>query len=162
MGGGENENSGFRGAEPFPFAGVAAVIEALVEGAIGAGRDGAVDEDDDAGTCWKARVTSYADILDHGPGAAGGGVAPSSDLTSCIEKGTVVRSSAIPFNEFTGWFCALSNGDDHTAFRCSGSGALEGDSLSLNAFGDFDHCEDNDDWICDGEDDPFCNGEMIS
>ena len=60
-----------------------------------------------------------------------------------MEKGTPARSSAIPFNELTGWFCALSGVWDHTAFRCSGSGALDGDSFMVNAFGDLDHWEDN-------------------
>ena len=83
-------------------------------------------------------MTSDAVILVHGPELEGGGVAPSSDLTSCIEKGTPERSSAIPFREFTGWICALSEGCDQSALRCSGSGALEGISFA-NAFGDFVH-----------------------
>ena len=60
------------------------------------------DEDEDTGTCWNARVTSYADILVQGPELDGGGVSPLSDLTSCSENGTLVRSSAILFNELTG------------------------------------------------------------
>lgn len=45
----------------------------------------------------------------------------------------------MPFNELTGGFCVLSEVWDHTAFRCSGSGAREGDSFNPKAFGDFDH-----------------------
>ena len=92
MGGGEIANPGWRGAKPF--------VEELLEGAIGAGR---CDElDDGEGTCWNARVTSYEDILVHGPELDGGGVSPSSDLTSCSVKGTPVRSSAMPLSELTG------------------------------------------------------------
>jgi hypothetical protein len=86
---------------------------------------------DDVGTCWNARVTSWSDILD-GTFAAdvGGGVSPSSDLTSCNVNGRAVRSSAMPSREFTACTRALSEGCDQTAFRCSGSGALAGDSLA--------------------------------
>lgn len=86
---------------------------------------------DDVGTCWNARVTSWSDILD-GTFAAdvGGGVSPSSDLTSCNVNGRAVRSSAMPSREFTACTKALSEGCDQTAFRCSGSGALAGDSLA--------------------------------
>lgn len=86
---------------------------------------------DEVGTCWNARVTSWSDILD-GTFAAevGGGVSPSSDLTSCNVNGRAVRSSAMPSREFTACTRALSEGCDQTAFRCSGSGALAGDSLA--------------------------------
>lgn len=64
---------------------------------------------DDVGTCWNARVTSWSDILD-GTFAAdvGGGVSPSSDLTSCNVNGRAVRSSAMPSREFTACTRALS------------------------------------------------------
>lgn len=66
------------------------------------------DLTEDVGTCWNARVTSYEDILDK-PGPDGGGVPPSSDLTSWIVNGTAVRSSAIPSKEFTEGKAALSD-----------------------------------------------------
>lgn len=106
-------------------------------GAMGCGRCDEFEEDD--GTCWKARVTSYADILAHGPEPEGGGVSPPSDLTSCSEKGTPVRSSAMPLSELMGCMCALSGVCDHTAFKCSGSGARAGDSLIAITLGEFDH-----------------------
>lgn len=53
-------------------------------------------------------MTSYEDILDK-PGPDGGGVPPSSDLTSWIVNGTAVRSSAIPSKEFTEGKAALSD-----------------------------------------------------
>lgn len=86
---------------------------------------------DEVGTCWNARVTSWSDILD-GTFAAevGGGVSPSSDLTSCNVNGRAVRSSAMPSREFIACTRALSEGCDQTAFKCSGSGALAGDSLA--------------------------------
>jgi hypothetical protein len=100
-----------------------------------------VVEFDEGGTCWNARVTSWSDILD-GTFAAevGGGVSPSSDLTSCSVNGRAVRSSAMPSREFTACTKALSEGCDHTAFRCSGSGALAGDSFAEEKLkGDFVH-----------------------
>ena len=85
------------------------------------------------GTCWNARVTSYEDILDK-PGPDGGGVPPSSDLTSWIVNGTAVRSSAMPLRELTEGKAALSEAWDQTALRCSGSGApLEEASLKTYA-----------------------------
>lgn len=39
-------------------------------------------EEDDEGTFWKAFVTSWRDMRDVVDGRAGGGVSPSSDLTS--------------------------------------------------------------------------------
>ena len=96
------------------------------------------DLTEDVGTCWNARVTSYEDILNK-PGPDGGGVPPSSDLTSWMVNGTAVRSSAIPSREFTEGKAALSDAWDQTAFRCSGSGTpLEGESLRGKALGDFD------------------------
>ena len=62
-------------------------------------------------------------------GRDGGGVSPSSDLTSCRVNGRAVRSSAIPSKEFTGCNPALLEVWDQTALRCSGSGALAGESL---------------------------------
>lgn len=56
----------------------------------------AEDEDEGVGTCWNARVTSCSDIRDGPWDVVGGGVSPSSDLTSCKVNGTEVRSSAIP------------------------------------------------------------------
>ena len=86
------------------FAEVDAELEELIEGTTAVGRWGAADEEEeDTGTCWKARVISLADIRGQGPGPDGGGVPPSSDLTSCRENGTPVRSSTIPFNELMGW-----------------------------------------------------------
>ena len=121
MGDGGNGNPELRGAEPFT-----AVDEPTeAEGTMGGGRWVMLDEG--VGTCWNARVTSEEDILVQGPELEGGGVAPSSDLTSCKENGTPVRSSAISFNELTGCICALSGVCDQTAFRCSGSGARAGD-----------------------------------
>lgn len=58
-------------------------------------------DDEDVGTFWKAFVTSWRDMRDVAGGRAGGGVSPSSDLTSCIENG--IRSSAIPSSELTGF-----------------------------------------------------------
>ena len=87
-----------------------------------------------AGTCWNARVTSESDIRE---GAVGGGVSPSSDLTSWRLNGTFVRSSAIFFNEFTDGSAGSSPDFDHTILRCSGSGAREGDSFTRYARGDF-------------------------
>lgn len=52
-------------------------------------------------------------------------------------KGRAVRSSAIPSNEFTAGIDSLSAACDHTAFRCSGSGALAGESLGAKFSGDF-------------------------
>lgn len=100
-----------------------------------------VAEFDEVGTCWNARVTSWSDILD-GTFATevGGGVSPSSDLTSCNVNGRAVRSSAMPSREFTACTRVLSEGCDHTAFRCSGSGALAGDSFADEKLkGDFVH-----------------------
>ena len=69
-------------------------------------------------------MTSKADILDGvGEGLTGGGVPPSSDLTSCIVNGTAARSSEIPSSELTLGFRSDVDGCDHTALRCSGSGA---------------------------------------
>lgn len=83
----------------------------------------------DVGTCWKALVTSWIDILEGAEGKEGEGVVPSLDFTSGSTKGSGVRSSAIPFNEFTGLASVLLDGWDHTALRCSGSGARDGDSF---------------------------------
>ena len=55
-------------------------------------------------------------------GKVEGGVSPSSDLTSWIEKFTDAKSSTIPSKELTEFRAALL-GCDHTALRCSGSGA---------------------------------------
>lgn len=60
----------------------------------------------------------------------GGGVSPSSDLTSCNVNGRAVKSSAIPSSELTACNPALSEVCDHTALRCSGSGPRAGDSLT--------------------------------
>ena len=78
------------------------------------------------GTIWKAFVTSEADIL-NGPEDAGGGVPPSSDLTSCNENGSVVRSSAMAFNELIVGTPSLFDVCDQTAFSTSGSGIRDGD-----------------------------------
>ena len=79
------------------------------------------------GTVWNALVTSDADIREGGATGPGkGGVPPSSDFTSWIEKGTVERSSAMPFNELTVGRPSLSGVCDQTALRCSGS-TLAGD-----------------------------------
>lgn len=53
---------------------------------------------------------------------------PSSDFTSCKLKGTTARSSDIPSSELTPGFKS-ADGCDHTALRCSGSGALVVNSL---------------------------------
>jgi hypothetical protein len=106
------------------------------------GRSGGVDAEDDsggpgrllAGTCWNARVTSESDIRE---GAVGGGVSPSSDLTSWRLNGTFVRSSAIPSNELTEGNASFAPDFDHTILRCSGSGAREGDSFIRYMRGDF-------------------------
>ena len=103
------------------------------------GNDVLCEELDDEGTCWNARVTSCIDILDGGPEPDGGGVSPSSDFTSCNVNGTAVKSSAMPSREFTAGKAPWADVCDHTAFKCSGSGALAGDSLLANAFGDFIH-----------------------
>lgn len=98
-------------------------------------RSGGEDADDEsggagrllAGTCWNARVTSESDIRE---GTVGGGVSPPSDLTSWRLNGTFVRSSAMPFNEFTEGSGSSPPDLDHTILRCSGSGAREGDSFA--------------------------------
>ena len=105
-------------------------------------RSGGEDTDDDrwgverllAGTCWNARVTSESDIRE---GTVGGGVSPSSDLTSWRLNGTFVRSSAMPFNEFTDGNGSSPPDLDHTILRCSGSGAREDDSFARYVRGDF-------------------------
>lgn len=61
------------------------------------------DAEDEDGTCWKARVTSYEDIRDGADEPDGGGVSPSSDFTSCNVNGIAVKSSAIPSSELTAW-----------------------------------------------------------
>lgn len=84
---------------------------------------------EDAGTCWKALVTSLSDILNVPVGGGSGGV-PPSDLTSCIVKGCkAVKSSAIPSREFDAEMSALSDACDQTAFKCSGSGARAAEPL---------------------------------
>lgn len=98
-------------------------------------RSGGEDTDDDSwgterllvGTCWNARVTSESDIRE---GAVGGGVSPPSDLTSWRLNGTFVRSSAMPFSEFTDGNGSSPPDFDQTILRCSGSGAREGDSFA--------------------------------
>ena len=87
-----------------------------------------------AGTCWNARVTSESDIRE---GAVGGGVSPSSDLTSWRLNGTFVRSSTMPSNELTEGNGSFPPDFDHTILRCSGSGAREGDSFTWYVRGDF-------------------------
>lgn len=94
----------------------------------------AVSLEEDEGTCWNARVTSCKDILE-GTGTVGlldgGGVSPSSDFTSCSVNGKPVKSSAMPSSELTTWPLLFPEGCDHTALRCSGSGARAGESLKL-------------------------------
>ena len=63
---------------------------------------------DEEGTCWKARVTSCSDIREGTVDVDGGGVSPSSDLTSCNVNGIAVKSSAIPSREFTAGSLDLS------------------------------------------------------
>jgi hypothetical protein len=79
-------------------------------------------------------VTSESDIRE---GAVGGGVSPSSDLTSWRLNGTFVRSSAMPFNELTEGNGSFVPDFDHTILRCSGSGAREGNSFIRYVRGDF-------------------------
>jgi len=84
------------------------------------------------GTCWNARVTSCKDIRE-GPeplATVGGGVSPSSDLTSCNMNGTDGKSSAMPSSEFTTGTSAFSDVCDHNNFSCSGSGCRTGDSFT--------------------------------
>lgn len=88
------------------------------------------DEPDEEGTCWKARVTSWRDMREDAIVVVGGGVPPSSDLTSCKVNGMAVKSSAIPSREFTACNPALLEVCDHTAFRCSGSGPRNGESFT--------------------------------
>lgn len=97
------------------------------------------EEDDEAGTCWKARVTSCSDIRDGPLDVIAGGVSPSSDLTSCRVNGTEVRSSAIPSREFTTGSSAFVEVCDQRSLRCSGSGGRAGESFIEKAPGDFDH-----------------------
>lgn len=40
------------------------------------------DKLEEVGTCWNARVTSWRDIFEATAALVGGGVSPSSDLTS--------------------------------------------------------------------------------
>lgn len=54
-------------------------------------------------------------------------------------KGTAAKSSAIASREFLDDESVLFNGCDQTAFRCSGSGCRDGDSLTENDRGDFVH-----------------------
>ena len=106
------------------------------------GRSGGEGTEDDsggtgrllAGTCWNARVTSERDIRE---GPVGGGVSPSSDLTSWRLNGTFVRSSAMPSSELTEGNGSFDPDFDHTILRCSGSGAREGDSFTWYVRGDF-------------------------
>lgn len=79
-------------------------------------------------------MTSESDIRE---GAVGGGVSPSSDLTSWRLNDTFVRSSAMPSNELTEGNGSFAPDFDHTILRCSGSGAREGDSFTLYVRGDF-------------------------
>ena len=106
----------------------------------GAGFGGAGDG---VGTCWNARVTSCSDIRGCGAAGAlaivGGGVSPSSDLTSCSVKLTTGMSmSAIPLSELTAGTSDFSGGCCHKSLRCSGSGARTGDSLTEKFFGQVD------------------------
>ena len=76
-------------------------------------------------------MTSCSDIRE-GPGPfelVGGGVSPSSDLTSCNMNGTDGKSSAIPSREFTPGTSAFSDVCDHNNLSCSGSGCRIGESL---------------------------------
>ena len=93
-----------------------------------------VDVDDETGTCWNALVTSWRDIRDGAEGS-GGGVAPSSDLTSCNEKGIDDKSSAIPSKEFVALIPDLVLPCDHKALSFSGSGLREGDPLEKSESG---------------------------
>lgn len=95
------------------------------------------DEDEGVGTCWKARVTSCSDIRDGPWDVVGGGVSPSSDLTSCRVNGTEVRSSAIPWREFTAGNSAFVEVCDQRSLRCSGSGGRAGESFMEKAPVDF-------------------------
>lgn len=104
--------------------------------------------EEDVGTVWKARVTSWMDILEGALGKDGGGVSPSSDLTSCKVKGNAVKSSAIPSSELTGCSPALLEVCDQTAFRCSGSGARAGDSFALKLIDDL--VQEADAWCVGG------------
>ena len=84
------------------------------------------------GTCWNARVTSCKDIRE-GPepfDTVGGGVSPSSDLTSGNMNGTDGKSSVIPSSEFTPGTSAFSDVCDHNNLSCSGSGCRTGDSFT--------------------------------
>lgn len=110
-------------------------------GDIGAAR---YEVPEEVGTCWKALVTSWIDIFEGIAELVGGGVSPPSDLTSWIVNGRAVRSSAIPSSEFTAGIGSLSAACDHTAFKCSGSGALAGESLGVKFSGDFVHDGPND------------------
>lgn len=103
----------------------------VVDGAESCGRD-ADDEDDVGGTSWKLRATSCWDILDGGF-EFGGGVSPSSDLTSGTTKGTGTRSSPIFSNELIDGASLALGSCDHKAFRCSG--------LGLMTFGDHDRLD---------------------
>lgn len=82
--------------------------------------------DDEDGTCWNARVTSWSDMREDAIEVVGGGVPPSSDFTSCKVNGIAVKSSAIPSRELTACNPALFEVCDHTAFKCSGSGPRRG------------------------------------
>lgn len=101
------------------------------------------DEDDGVGTCWNARVTSCNDIRDGPWDVVGGGVSPSSDLTSCSVNGTEVRSSAIPWREFTAGSSAFEDVCDQRSLRCSGSGGLAGESFMDMAPEEFVHDEES-------------------
>lgn len=98
-----------------------------------------LDAGDDVGTCWKALVTSWMDIRDGAEGKEGEGVVPSPDFTSGNTKGKGVRSSAMPSNELTVFMSLLLGGWDQTAFKCSGSGARDGESLTGKVSVDLDH-----------------------
>jgi hypothetical protein len=77
-------------------------------------------------------VTSCKDIRE-GPGPfelVGGGVSPSSDLTSCNMNDTDGKSSAIPSREFTPGTLAFSDVCDHNSLSCSGSGFRTGESFT--------------------------------
>jgi hypothetical protein len=85
-------------------------------------------------------ATSIRDGGATGPGettAWGGGVLPSSDLTSCSVKGIAVRSSAMFFREFPDGASALSAVCIQTALTRSESGAsFDGEPNTENARGD--------------------------
>lgn len=82
---------------------------------------------------------------------AGGGVPPSSGLTSKNVRVMAAMSSPMRSSEFTVPDSALFDVVSHSAFSCSLSGGLDGESFSENIRGEgFDQGELFIEWVLTG------------